>query len=145
MTELPEELIPLKRFHGHLGPYVVIGYRMGKLARERFSGKMTAVVFTGNYPPMSCLIDGVQFTTGCTLGKNNIVVRDGHQPVVHFIDSTKTLEIRLVDSERQRIDRLMTKHNEEQLSVEILNADEKDIFMVTEVGSGLPERLVKLK
>ncbi len=39
----------------------------------------------------------------------------------------------------------MTKHNEEQLSVDILNADEKDIFWVTEVGSGLPERLVKLK
>ncbi len=79
MTELPEELVPLKRFHGHLGPYVVIGYRMGRLARERFDGKMTAVVFAGRHPPMSCLIDGVQFTTGCTLGKNNIVVREGQR------------------------------------------------------------------
>jgi formylmethanofuran dehydrogenase subunit E len=145
MTDLPEELIPLKRFHGHLGPYVVIGYRMGKLARERFAGKMTAVVFTGRHPPMSCLIDGVQFTTGCTLGKNNILVRDGHLPVVHFIDSSKTLEVRLLDSERERIDGIMTKHNEEHLSVEVLNADVKALFMVTEVGSGLPERLVKLK
>lgn len=145
MTDLPEELIPLKRFHGHLGPYVVIGYRMGKLARERFAGKMSAVVFTGRHPPMSCLIDGVQFTTGCTMGKNNIFVRDGHLPVVHFIDSSKTLEVRLLDSERERIDRIMTKHNEEQLSVEILNADEKDLFWITEVGSGLPERLMKLK
>jgi formylmethanofuran dehydrogenase subunit E len=145
MTDLPEELIPLKRFLGHLGPYVVIGYRMGRLARDRFEGKMTAVVFTGRHPPMSCLIDGVQFTTGCTLGKNNIVVREGNAPAVHFIDSRKTLEVRLVDSERVRIDGTMTKHNEEQLSVDILNADEKDIFWVTEVGSGLPERLVKLK
>jgi formylmethanofuran dehydrogenase subunit E len=145
MTVLPEELVPLKRFHGHLGPYVVIGYRMGKLARERFEGKMTAVVFTGKRPPMSCLIDGVQFTTGCTLGKNNIVVRDGDVPAVHFIDSSRTLEIRLLDSERTRIDRIMTKHNEEQLSVDILNADPKDLFWITEVVSGLPERLVKLK
>jgi formylmethanofuran dehydrogenase subunit E len=145
MTDLPEELIPLKRFHGHLGPYVVIGYRMGMIARERFPGKMFAVVFTGRHPPMSCLIDGVQFSTGCTMGKNNIFVRDGHLPVVHFIDSSRTLEIRLADSERERIDGLMTKHNEEQLSVEILNANEKDIFSVTEVESGLPERLVKLK
>jgi len=118
---------------------------MGRLARERFEGKMTAVVFTGKHPPMSCLIDGVQFTTGCTLGKNNIVVRDGDLPAVHFIDSSKTLEIRLLDSERARIDGIMTKHNEEQLSVEILNAEEQDLFLVTEVGSGLPERLVKLK
>jgi formylmethanofuran dehydrogenase subunit E len=145
MTDLPDELIPLKRFHGHLGPYVVIGYRMGKLARQRFEGKMTAVVFTGKHPPMSCLIDGVQFTTGCTLGKNNIVVRDGDLPAVHFIDSTKTLEIRLLDSERVRIDSIMTKRNEEKLSVDILNADEQDLFWVTEVASGLPERLVKLK
>ena len=145
MTDLPEELVPLKRFHGHLGPYVVIGYRMGKLARERFEGKMTAVVFTGNHPPMSCIIDGVQFTTGCTMGKNNIFVRDGERPVVHFSDSKKTLEIRLLDSEKIRIDNIMTKHNEEQLSVEVLNADEKDIFSVTEVESGLPEPLVKLK
>ena len=145
MTELPEELIPLKRFHGHLGPYVVIGYRMGKIAKERFPGKLFAVVFTGKHPPMSCLIDGVQMSTGCTMGKNNIFVRDGHMPTVHFIDSTKTLEIRLVDSERERIDSHMTKHNEEQMSVDILNANEKDIFWVTEVASGLPERLVKLK
>jgi formylmethanofuran dehydrogenase subunit E len=145
MIDLPEELIPLKRFHGHLGPYVVIGYRMGKLARQRFEGKMTAIVFTGKHPPMSCLIDGVQFTTGCTMGKNNIVVRDGDLPAVHFIDSTKTLEVKLLDSERVRIDSIMTKHNEEKLSVDILNADEKDLFWVTEVESGLPERLVKLK
>jgi formylmethanofuran dehydrogenase subunit E len=118
---------------------------MGKLARERFEGKMTAVVFTGSHPPMSCLIDGVQFTTGCTMGKNNIFVRDGDMPVVHFIDSKKTLEIRLLDSEKERIDSIMTKHNEEQLSVEVLNADEKDIFSVTEVESSLPEQLVKLK
>ena len=144
MTDLPEELIPLKRFHGHLGPYVVIGYRMGKMARERFQGKMFGVVFTGKHPPMSCLIDGVQFTTGCTMGRNDIFVRDGHLPVVHFIDSSRTLEVRLVDSERERIDSLMTKHNEEQLSVEILNANEDDIFSITEVESGLPERLVKL-
>ena len=124
---------------------MVIGYRMGKLARERFEGKMTAVVFTGSHPPMSCLIDGVQFTTGCTMGKNNIFVRDGDMAVVHFSDSKKTLEIRLLDSEKVRIDSIMTKHNEEQLSVEMLNADEKDIFWVTEVESGLPEQLVKLK
>lgn len=145
MTELPEELIPLKRFHGHLGPYVVIGYRMDKIAKERFPGKLFAVVFTGRYPPMSCLIDGIQMSTGCTMGKNNIFVREGHLPVVHFIDASKTLEVRLVDSERERIDAHMTKHNEEQMSVDILNADEKELFWVTEVGSGLPERVVKLK
>ncbi|HEY3420820.1 MAG TPA: formylmethanofuran dehydrogenase subunit E family protein [Methanomassiliicoccales archaeon] len=145
MKELPDELVSLKRFHGHLGPYVVVGYRMGMIARPRFGHKLQAVVFTGRHPPMSCLIDGIQLSTGCTMGKNNIAVRDGHLPVVHFMDSTKTVEVRLVDSERERIDRTMTKENEEELSVQVLNADERGIFQVTEVASGLPERLVKLK
>ena len=145
MTDLPDELIPLKRFHGHLGPYVVIGYRMGKLVRGRFGHKLQAVVFTGKHPPMSCLIDGVQFSTWCTMGKNNISVVDGHTPVAHFIDASKTIEVRLIESVRAHIDATMTKDNEERLSMEIFEADEQDIFVVTEVGSGFPERVVKLQ
>ncbi len=30
------ELENLKRFHGHLGPYAVIGLRIGKIAVEKY-------------------------------------------------------------------------------------------------------------
>ena len=32
MPELPDELQQLKEFHGHLGPFVVIGYLAGTQA-----------------------------------------------------------------------------------------------------------------
>ena len=33
---IPEELRGLERFHGHLGPYVVLGMRMGMITRAKF-------------------------------------------------------------------------------------------------------------
>ena len=67
----------IEKFHGHLGPYVVIGYKMGLIANRilgenPFSKK--AVVWTDIKPPASCIIDGIQISSGCTMGKGNITV-----------------------------------------------------------------------
>lgn len=66
----------LKSFHGHLGPYVIIGFRLGEHAVQRLQGRphfgLEAEVRCAGAPPESCLLDGVQFSTGCTLGKQNI-------------------------------------------------------------------------
>ena len=83
-----EPLLLLERFHGHLGPYVVLGYRMGRFARK-FLGKnpfgLRAEVFTGSTPPISCLVDGIQVGSGCTLGKGNVSIKEGGIAQVHFI------------------------------------------------------------
>ncbi|UCG45649.1 MAG: formylmethanofuran dehydrogenase subunit E family protein [Candidatus Bathyarchaeota archaeon] len=66
-------------FHGHLGPYLVIGVRMGLLAKQVLnsdgSSGLSATVNTGSKPPLSCVADGIQVATGCTLGKGNIKIR----------------------------------------------------------------------
>jgi hypothetical protein len=65
----------LAAFHGHLGPYIVLGYRMGRYARKHFCSdpfQMKAAVYCKGVPPQSCLADGVQIGSGCTLGKRNI-------------------------------------------------------------------------
>jgi hypothetical protein len=74
----------LRTFHGHLGPYVVIGYRMGRLALSELDSEghfgISAEVHSPRRTPKSCLIDGVQLGSGCTLGKGNIVVEEGPEP-----------------------------------------------------------------
>ncbi len=63
------------RFHGHLGPWLVIGLRAGIYARRRFKCsqfQICATVFCPSKPPVRCVIDGVQLGAGCTLGKGNI-------------------------------------------------------------------------
>ncbi|MCX7597337.1 MAG: formylmethanofuran dehydrogenase subunit E family protein [Armatimonadetes bacterium] len=66
----------LRTFHGHLGPYVVAGYRMGRAALRMLGAnkyfRVQAEVWCPETPPPSCALDGIQLSTGCTLGKQNI-------------------------------------------------------------------------
>ena len=67
----------LAKFHGHLGPFIVLGYRMGRFATEYFDNNPFApfaTVYCSGTPPESCLVDGVQLGSGCTFGKRNIEI-----------------------------------------------------------------------
>lgn len=78
----------IAEFHGHLGPYVVVGYRMGQVA-NRLLGEdafaKTAVALTGGRPPRSCLVDGIQLSSGCTTGKGTIGVIDQGEVAAIFL------------------------------------------------------------
>ena len=87
--------------HGHLGPFLIAGIRMGLLALELLDSPgyfgIEAESQTGTVTPLSCLTDGVQIGSGCTLGKGNIRVTDERRPRVHFSDKTGkrvTIELR---------------------------------------------------
>ena len=64
--------------HGHVGPYVVLGYRAGLLGRRLLDSPgyfdLSARVECPLAPPPSCFIDGVQLGAGCTVGKRNLTV-----------------------------------------------------------------------
>jgi len=104
----------IEGFHGHLGPYVVLGYKMGfianlKLGRDPFA--KNAVSMTGSKPPMSCMMDGVQLSAGCTLGKGNITVEDRGEPRVVFSskDGSRSCAIALRAEVTELIDAVDTK------------------------------------
>lgn len=66
----------LRDLHGHIGPYVLAGARMGRFALRHLGADphfgVEAEVWCPDAPPPSCALDGIQFATGCTLGKRNI-------------------------------------------------------------------------
>ena len=67
----------LAAFHGHLGSYLVVGYRIGRYIRAHFCNDpflLHATIYCSAKPPESCIADGVQVGSGCTLGKRNIEV-----------------------------------------------------------------------
>lgn len=67
----------LAAFHGHLGPFLVIGYRMGCYARKALCHDpfaLNARVYCSGTPPETCIADGLQMGSGCTLGKQNIEI-----------------------------------------------------------------------
>lgn len=62
-------------FHGHLGVFSIVGAKMGIKAREFFGAgpdMLNVVTFAGSKPPYSCLNDGIQVSTGATLGMGTI-------------------------------------------------------------------------
>lgn len=65
-----------EKFHGHLGPYLVLGILAGELALEKLKCKkyfgLEIKIWGAAKKPKSCLIDGLQLSTGATYGKGNI-------------------------------------------------------------------------
>lgn len=67
--------------HGHLGIYSTLGAKMGLRAREWFEaqglkGHISVLSFAGSAPPVSCLNDGLQVSTGASLGHGLIALSD---------------------------------------------------------------------
>lgn len=64
------------KFHGHLGPYLVLGLLAGEFAIKETGAKkyfgLEVSVRGANKRPKSCFIDGLQLSTGATFGKGNI-------------------------------------------------------------------------
>ena len=69
-VDLDDVIARRVKLHGHLGPFLVVGIRMGLLALKLFSSPgyfgITAVSETGSRTPLSCLTDGIQLGSGCT-------------------------------------------------------------------------------
>lgn len=84
-------------FHGHVGPYLICGVKMGLLALRLLGSRagLTATAETGVTPPISCLVDGLQVATGCTLGKGNIAVLGGGHPRALFRTKDQSVAIEL--------------------------------------------------
>lgn len=65
--------------HGHTGIYSIIGAKMGIRAMEFFNvgvNNLKLLTFAGSKPPLSCFNDGIQVSTGATLGQGLITVAD---------------------------------------------------------------------
>ena len=65
--------------HGHTGIYSIIGAKMGIRAMEYFNvgvNNLEVITYTGNNPPLSCFNDGVQISTGATVGQGLITISD---------------------------------------------------------------------
>ena len=76
------------RFHGHLGPWLVLGVLMGEYAVKTLKARkyfgLEVKVWGAGKRPRSCLIDGLQLSTGATYGKGNIAKYNGNKVKVNF-------------------------------------------------------------
>lgn len=82
-------------FHGHSCPGLAIGIRAAELALQKLAqvGKedLVAVVETD-----MCGVDAIQFLTGCTFGKGNLIHKDYGKMAFSFYDRSKNVGFRAV-------------------------------------------------
>ncbi len=93
MNKIPEWLF---EFNGYRCPFLIIGYRMGKLAIDKLNltkqNSYELFVFSelGIAHPQIKMIDGVQAATGATYGKGQLVRLSYGKPAVTFYFPGKT-------------------------------------------------------
>ncbi len=133
MISLPDELRELKRFHGHLGPYAVVGFRMGIIARSRYPDKIFSTAYSGTKRPLSCMADGIQMSSCCTLGKGNITLNEAGKASADFTDNVSAFNIELRPSVKDMIDTKTTHQNEELVSLDIYHMPDDVMFIISEI------------
>jgi formylmethanofuran dehydrogenase subunit E len=79
--ELDTLLEKAVEFHGHLGPFLVLGLRMGvvglrELNVERGDRRMRVTAKLKYSIPFSCAVDGLQIATKCTMGNKKLTITD---------------------------------------------------------------------
>jgi pyrimidine-specific ribonucleoside hydrolase len=86
--------------HGHLGIYALVGVKMGLRARQYFHvgvDDLAILSCAGLTPPLSCLNDGLQVSTGGTLGHGLIAVssENSFRPEATFTFKQRSVSLRL--------------------------------------------------
>ena len=132
--DLPGELREAARFHTHLGPYLVVGLRMGRvvvreLGQEPFSYNIRA--HTGRVPPYSCSVDGLQLATPCTTGNGCLEVTEQRLMAVEATSGAETLRVELARDIYDSIERECSEEDQEAFALRIWNMPDDELFRIT--------------
>ncbi len=148
-------------FHGHICAGLSIGYHAAKAGMEWLKEKraldeeLVAIVETD-----ACCVDAIQVLTGCTFGKGNLIYKDYGKMGFTFFNRINGEGVRLLmkphnfrPNDRQlelfkkSREGKLTAEEQEELSClgmerakDVLNMDADDLFSITPVTTGMPEK-----
>jgi len=89
------------QFHGHLCPGLALGYRVAKAAlRELQTDRPHDEELVAVVENDSCAVDAIQYITGCTFGKGNLVFRDYGKHVYTFFNRRTGQGVRISEDYR---------------------------------------------
>ena len=146
--QMPEDWwTEIERMHGHVGPWNVLGWRIGQAALREFDTRwgchvLDIICYIPMETPYSCMADGLVIGTGNCIGRLDIRLaevmsldlihiavrrKDGTGPILFFRPQSTYLR----RIERRQVQEL------EKLSRQCIKMKETDLFRI--------ERLIQLK
>lgn len=128
-------------FHGHLGPFLVIGIRMGfiglrELEVKKGDPKLRVAMITKPSVPFSCTIDGIQATTRCTVGNRKLRLQDssGSISAKFELSDGKTATVTLDPGKQEELETLISTHVSSQeiegIARNIILTSERELFRI---------------
>ncbi|MBN2550220.1 MAG: TraR/DksA C4-type zinc finger protein [Anaerolineales bacterium] len=113
----PQDISAVVQFHGHFCPGLAIGVRAAELALAEIGPhaadeEVVAIVETD-----MCGVDAIQFVTGCTFGKGNLIHLDYGKNAFTFIRRSDGKAIRLMMRPQSRGES-NTEHREPTSSIQ---------------------------
>ena len=143
MTETKEIQLLIKnatKLHGHLGPFLVIGVRLGDAAKSNLnvdgnsSRRLQASIKTPLSTPFSCVIDGIQASTTCTVGNQRLKIENSAKEITasFTLQSTnRTVKILVNPKVVEDLMKEMSKGaNPEQLAIRIAHMQSEQLFVL---------------
>jgi len=134
MNKLPHELEEASRFHTHLGPYLVVGLRMGRAVTDEFGKEpfsYTIRAHTGRVPPYSCSVDGMQLATPCTTGNGCIEVTDARTMALEAVRDDAVLRVALRREIYDRIENECSENDQHEFAMWVWNMPDEELLEVT--------------
>lgn len=157
--QIPQERIAATiSFHGHSCPGLAIGIRAAELALQELdnpqNNEIVAVVETD-----MCGVDAIQFLTGATMGKGNLIHRDYGKMAFSFFHRQTgqgfrallnpnvrgRMDDEMADLMRKQIQGTITKDEQQRLGIlrsqiqeRFMTLPLKEMFIITSLNNGLP-------
>jgi formylmethanofuran dehydrogenase subunit E len=124
-------------FHGHLGSYLIVGLRMGlyglKLLNTPGYFDLWVRSYTAQQPSQSCMNDGLQISTGCTLGKGNMSCSGEGLSQASFYASEKVITLKLHPNVEAMIAESRSEEQDEAMAVKILDEpQDREMFVLVD-------------
>ena len=128
-------------FHGHLGPFLVIGVRMGLIGVRELKAKenhneLRVTAMLKYSVPFSCVIDGIQVATKCTLGNQKLKLIDCSKLAAEFeLQQREKVTITVNPTAFNRLkNRLLSKNvpqeETQKLAYMIASMPEEELFTI---------------
>jgi len=128
-------------FHGHLGPFVALGVRLGLVGLRETDGrgessKLHITVTLENRIPLSCAVDGIQVVTGCTIGNKRLKIRHGKSLTASFqiqgVEPVRVIvnKVALDELKRRVLSQRLMSDKLREVAVDIASMSEERLFTV---------------
>ncbi len=147
-------------FHGHMCPGLAIGVQAAQIALREIGPHTKDEEVVAQVETDMCAVDAIQFLTGCTFGKGNLIHRDWGKNAYSFFRRSDGRAIRIVgrpdawqrDPEHQALfakvragqatpdERARFQHLHQSESRRVLALEPDSLFEIQEITGPAPQR-----